>query len=109
MSYTYSQKAIDLFVEGLENHDPEPLKPIKPVRVKVNGKYIYTKSGKSLWKTVGHAKSAIKHHFCSMYQNPLEKEVYYGNQATGYKEHNAVWAGFIKHLEEKGILEFVPA
>ena len=78
-------------------------------QIKVNGRTIKTKSGKSLWQNKAHAKNALKNHFANvprdmcLYLNLSEK--YLGNKYA--YESNKLWNNFVDFLEAKGILEFV--
>ena len=38
-------------------------KPNETWRIKVDGRFIMTSSGKTVWKQLGHAKSALRLHF----------------------------------------------
>lgn len=58
-------------------------KPFETWRIKVDGVFIMTRSGKTVWKRVNHAKNALRHHFETVkYQ--LEREL-------GWKFVDPVW------------------
>ena len=48
-----------------ELNDPKKLnpKPLEAWMIKIDGNFITTSSGKSVWKAVGHAKNALRNHF----------------------------------------------
>lgn len=88
-----------IFLKSFEGY--EVAKP--PVRVKINGKFIKTCTGKAGWQTVAHAKAAIKHHVNNMGGYTDMKEI------TGdgsYKEQNEEWQKFLNGLVEDGTVEF---
>ncbi len=77
--------------------------------IKINGKPVKLNSGKSLWKTLSHAKSALKNHIgdfsnaeCFIRRLNIK---YLENE---YSPNDAVlWKNFLAFAQEKGILEFV--
>lgn len=71
-----------------------------PIRIKINGKFVRMRSGKSGWRTIGHAKAAIKGSV-----GYLVKEVTEG--AGNYREREKKWTEFIDELVKIGIIEFV--
>jgi hypothetical protein len=44
----------------------KPLNPIETWRIKVDGVFIITRSKKTVWKKINHAKSALRLHFESV-------------------------------------------
>ena len=85
------------------------LRKSTPCRVRFLGKFITTKSGKTLWRTVGHAKSAILNHFeqqCGSYHGKKNLPFLPRSQ-YGYVDGETM-KGFIRQLESEGHLEYVP-
>ena len=82
------------------------LRKSTPCRVRFLGKFITTKSGKTLWRTMGHAKSAILNHFerCSRFGYGLP---FLPRGQYGYVDGETM-KGFIRQLESEGHLEYVP-
>lgn len=83
MDYEDFKKEIELF--GLHNLDGNAA-----WRIKINGKYIKLRSGRSVWATRGHATSAFKNCFLS-FGGP--------DKATA--------DAWIQRLMNEGILQFV--
>lgn len=80
-------------------------------RIKFNGKYITVSSGKSSWKTKGHARSAFNNHLCSpdiqMFaeaNNIPPDSVHYGRAYYNRSELRKI---VIQALIDSGLLEFV--
>lgn len=77
----------------------------KTTRIKVNGKYIILRSGKSQWKNIGSAKNALV--------NQLDNTNVTGQLSldiTGDKysiNRGKIRTDFINYLIKVGILEFV--
>lgn len=46
----------------LQSFVPAPSRSCRPVQIFYQGKTVTLKSGKNLWKTKGHAKSALRQH-----------------------------------------------
>jgi hypothetical protein len=77
-------------------------------QIKVYGGLIKTDSGKSLWKTKGHAKAALKQHlhwsqrdsFLTFLACKYFKDAY-------ARESDKKYDNFIDFAEQKGILEFI--
>lgn len=77
--------------------------------IKVNGKTVKLRSGKSLWTTKRHAKLALKNHLdqpwlVDGFMNKLVIK-YFGKEY--HPEDHQLWLNFLAFAEEKGILEFV--
>jgi len=70
--------------------------------IKYNGKQLSLgTSGKTHWKTLGHAKAALT----DKIKYPIQKRAY--NNGIGYRETESLYKEFIQHLQDKGILEFI--
>ena len=94
-----NMNAKQTFLKSFEGY--EVAKP--PVRVKINGKFVKTCTGKAGWQTVAHAKAAIKHHVVNMsgYDGMLEIV------GDGYThERSREWQKFLDSLVEDGVVEF---
>jgi len=83
------------------------VKPTTPYRIKFRGEFITLESGKTLWRTKGHAKSAMTNHISSLlwYDKPFQKLVnsFYGDD---YRHENA--KNLHQALESEGVIEYVP-
>lgn len=83
------------------------VKPTTPYRIKFRGEFITLESGKTLWRTKGHAKSAMTNHISSQiwYQKHFQCLLYafYGSD---YRHENA--KNLHQTLESEGIIEYVP-
>ncbi len=83
---------------------PKDASKTAPHRVKFLGKFVVTESGKTLWRTKGHAKLAVFNHFYSNRGfNALVKKLF----NTDYARNDDIRL-VIKELEEQGYLEYVP-
>jgi len=88
-----------IFIDAFKNYEVE--KP--PVRVKINGQFIKTCTGKAGWQTVAHAKAAIKHHVRYMCDYE-DMNLLVGD---GYShERNKNWTKLLDRLVEEGVVEF---
>ena len=82
----------------------QPLKPqarITPYRIKINGQYLTTRSGKTVWKRLGDAKNAFHNHL-----DYINHEYDYKNRPLPGTA-NTRWE-MLKKWEEEGFLEFEP-
>lgn len=83
---------------------PKSTNKTVPHRVKFLGEFIVTESGKTLWRTKGHAKLAVFNHFYSNREfNALVNKLF----NTDYARNDDIRL-VIKELEEQGYLEYVP-
>lgn len=77
-------------------------------KIKVNGEFIKLNSGKQLWNTKGHAKSALKLHFSNTSNCSLDQKLAQKYLKDKYSfDSNKLWNHFLDFLQERGILEFV--
>jgi hypothetical protein len=67
----------------------------KPFRIKFNGKFITTTSGKTVWRNIGFAKLALLNHF--------QTSGTICNFISGYSHCKQI----IKELTELGLIEYV--
>jgi len=89
----------EIFLKAFERH--QVAKP--PVRVKINGKFIKTCSGKAGWQTVAHAKAAIKRHVLnSLGWDDMRLLTGDGN----YKDEEREWKNLLDSLIKDGTVEF---
>jgi hypothetical protein len=105
------------FVESmLHTFTPTIIKDKKyiPCRIKVNGEFIQTNSGKSLWKCKAHAKSALKNHLRWKFDREIEQYFpslaingRYGGMVIPRDTKTRCYHEFIDFLQNQGILEFV--
>ncbi len=91
------------------NYDPRLLKTDTPYRIKINGKYIKTMSGKTLWKTLGHAKSALNNHISNLISyrrySELNEDIKILEDISGKEKPTKIVIDF---LIKNNIVEFVP-
>jgi hypothetical protein len=83
-----------IFIDAFENY--KLVKP--PVRVKINGNFVKTCTGKAGWKTVAHAKSALKHHF--------DDKFGYDKMEAMFGRRDEQWGAFLEEMIRDGTLEF---
>jgi len=88
--------SLDKFIGGSRNNLKE--KKYRPVRVKYKGKLITTASNKTVWKSLGAAKNAVRNWLHSY----LYDFMYY-KLKIHYPQVNEL----IKKLEDAGIIEYV--
>lgn len=50
------------YIKSVElQSDSSPAAKIRPTRISLNGRFLVMKSGKTIWRRVGDAKSALRH------------------------------------------------
>jgi hypothetical protein len=77
-------------------------------QIKVNDRLIRTDSGKSLWKTKGHAKAALKQHLHWGQHNSFLTYLACTFFSDAYsRERDKKYEEFLDFAEKKGMLEFV--
>lgn len=89
----------DIFLKAFEGYEVK--KP--PVRVKINGNFIKTCTGKAGWQTVAHAKAALKHHFSSIFDYQEMDEIL--GKGLGWEQREK-WGSIIEEMIRDGVLEF---
>jgi hypothetical protein len=103
------QTVLESMNSSFPKHDHH-LRKSTPCRIRFNGRFITTLSGKTLWRTVGHAKTALLHHF----ETVASRDKYKPNKTLGflpvtqygYIDGNTM-KGFIRQLEAEGHIEYV--
>jgi len=76
--------------------------------IKIEGETVRLNSGKSIWKTKGHAKSALKNHL-----EDKRGETFMGYLCEKYKEFKyfrwdeQLWKNFVDFAEKEKVIEFV--
>jgi hypothetical protein len=50
---------------------------VQPTMIKINGELFFTEKGKSLWKTPGHAKSALRNDMANYFYRYENRNVSY--------------------------------
>lgn len=96
-------------VTALENTFKRPtrnIRKIKPHRVKFNGKFITTQSGKTVWNNIGAAKNAIRLHLT--YEEEILNKMFDPNGSSSYYTSRDIITEVMKQLEAIKMLEFVP-
>ena len=81
---------------ALKSKTPKPITPYR-IKLKSTGHFITTQSGKTIWKTKGHAKSALRYELTEIFR----KEVRQGNM--DYKSTEQATQEFMDTL-----VEYVP-
>ena len=85
-------------IVGSFDTDPKASKTPKTVwRVKINGQYIATVSGKTVWKRIGDAKNAVHNHI----QDWLYRIPY------GSRNYSIDSGHYMHEMMKQGVLEFV--
>ena len=81
------------------------VKAVPTCRIKWKGEYIQTESGKCVWRTRGHARSAFRHHLDTIRGLPdlLVSELGVAKYSRDYSEAKTA---LIEALEASGILRF---
>lgn len=105
MNFTFSKEHIDKFKYSLKAV-PRPNR----VRIMVDGQYIEVLNGKTVWKTIGHAKAALLNHFRNggSFKGNLCEDIIIFNTGDKYSRLSSeIWAAFLQELQDKKILEFV--
>lgn len=87
-------RVINELAESVENK-PKKLRNCRPCRLRMNGKFLVLRSGKTLWQREGDAKSALR--------NQL-KDILYD---YGWEQKKRVENELMKDLFASGILEIV--
>lgn len=76
--------------------------------IKINGKPIKCQSGKSLWRTEGNAKSALKEHLHNVCGPSFMTKLACKYLKDAYhRDTDKVWKNWLDFAQERGILEFV--
>lgn len=90
-------------------------KPRTPHRVKFNGKYIVTESKKTLWPSIGAAKSAIRNHIERsddlkkwIRKFEMQDAINADRGLPVYYSYSEINDQIIQHLENNNIIEYVP-
>lgn len=82
-------------------------KKISPTRVRLNGKFITTDSGKTIWNSRGAAQSALLNHIEGNGYGWMKLLQKYKTLKEGENDLKASWHSFIDYLIKSGILQFV--
>ncbi len=106
---------IDKITESFIKNEIPAAKDVKPCRIKWMGKFVRTNSGKTVWRSVGHAKNALKQHFSSsrlcqggQYNSWLNIEVILSSMKTGKEQYNrALYHEFLQVMQDRKFLQFV--
>lgn len=108
---------IDKITESFIKNEIPAAKTIKPCRIKWMGKFIRTNSRKTVWRSVGHAKSALRQHFSAsrLYQDgqynnwmSIERILCLMKAKKEYvPESRAIYHEFLQFLQDRKFLQFV--
>lgn len=93
----------------------KPIKKARPHRIKFMGEFVTLNSGKTVWKRIGDAKSALHHHFAtqtySHYDPKADQSIinqllkqFFSHEGYPY-QHTSKLTSL---LEKAGVVEFVP-
>lgn len=111
MSFSFTSELVRKFVSSFEDGNLKPKKKQIPYRIKVNGRYIRLKSGKTIWKCLGHAKTALHNHFETTIYYPMrytERQKLWGDQLMKVYPHDLDrYHAFLDYLVTEKIVEFV--
>ena len=102
---TLNEKLFDKkFIDIVEKSFPENgrNRKVKPCRIKFNGKFITTTSGKTVWKARGHAKCAFLNHLIDLFSYGLLKDY-----LKDFKSCSIFAKEAFQALEMMGTLEFI--
>lgn len=73
---------------------------VRPCRIRVNGRFVVTRSNKTVWRNIGHAKlAALNHLEHSVGGDDLRR-------ITGYCRYD-VHKLVLRELEKSGIIQYV--
>ncbi len=94
----------------------KPIKKARPHRIKFMGEFVTLNSGKTVWKRIGDAKSALNNHFDSYatigafrrYETPSSVNLIMQNLFADKKYPYQHVKELIDLLEKAGVVEFVP-
>lgn len=103
------QDIIDAISARIETIDTDTRrKTQKPCRIKWNGKFVRTTSGKTVWNSIGAAKNALRLQFEIFGVEKFLEKIYF-DEGDGYHrpQLEVYYKEFIKKLIDKKILEFV--
>lgn len=110
---TIINKISNAFLSSL-NLETKKLKKNKPVRIRYNGQFVTLKSGKTIWKRLGDAKSALRHDFNSSPTGHFEYKrcfhpdyFHYEFEGTQYTWEEAKKISENAYLEVLKVVEFV--
>lgn len=117
------QQLIDKITESFITKESKTKgKKVKPCRIKWMGKFVRLQSGKTVWRSIGDAKNALRNHFDSsrlycvpryfgdVHLQSLQIESILSLMKTGTPNHierNKIYHEFIQVLQDKKILQFV--
>ena len=114
------QDIIDALSKNLQAIDKDQRRKVqKPCRIKWNGKLIRTRSGKTVWSSIGAAKNALNLEFgyginllSGKYSKNLGVEaclsvMFCGDEYGNRDQREILYKEFIKKLIDRKILEFV--
>jgi hypothetical protein len=106
-NFEFPQPMIDEVVKSFRTDNSiAKFKKLSPCRVMVNGKFIVTNSGKTVWRRVGDAKSAVKNHLAGngYWLNDLYSKYFGKKQAYSSDLDRA----FMNFLYSSGVIKIVP-
>jgi hypothetical protein len=101
MNEAQALKEFSALVDARIEYQAKTAKAV-PHRIKWKGKYIRTKSGKTVWKRIGDAKSAFKMEISNELRSIVQKMT--NDTYVNYKQIDAFYALILK----SGLVEFVP-
>jgi len=80
----------------------------RPCRIKFCNRFITTSSGKTVWRNIAHAKSALINHFRMDYNicRSIQEEILGINDKYSYRGSSVV-KDVIKKLEKDGYIQYI--
>ena len=96
---------LEVVAESFDSAAKDKIKKRKPTRIKIDGEYIKTDSGKTIWAMPGHAKSALRNHV----EGVLRRYAYKHRETFGspYNLTTNYEDVVINRLIDEGRLEYV--
>lgn len=75
-------------LEALSPFEPVKKPKTQPVRIEYNGQFVSLSSGKKIWNTAGHAKTALRNHVSTIIQinNDLRFQLSHEEQEQAYQD-----------------------
>jgi hypothetical protein len=106
-NFEFPQPMIDEVVKSFRTDDSiAKFKKLSPCRVMVNGKFVVTDSGKTIWRRVGDAKSAVKNHLAGNgYRLHDLYGKYFGEKQAYSRDLDRAFMNF---LYSSGVIKIVP-
>ena len=113
-SISMMSKTKESFERAFQPTEPKSKKKSKPCRIKIDGKFVKTWSGKSIWAAKGHAKLALRSALGHRFNQQLCEELGIPHDFTttyysGYRRETLerYYKEFLEKAQQEGYIEFV--